>query len=239
MVIPVLDEAGNVTELIQRIKNSVQDAQIIFVDDGSNDGTRRIIEEEASKDQSITFVFNDHRLGHMGSYLQGIEAAKHDYIVIMDGDLQHPPEALPEFINAFQMNFKIVIGTRYVNGVFIGERTFGRSIISRIADIVLKVSVPQCRDISDPVSGFIGFTRDLVVPVSPEMTGNKLLPFLIVANPIAKIGYVPYKFGERKSGKSKIVSSGTSYIRNFLKEVRDIRRVGADYLSKMPYGRIK
>lgn len=234
MIIPVLNEAGNLKELIHRIKTVADDTEVIFVDDGSNDGTRQIIQSESSSNPMIKFVFNKKRLGHMGSYLLGIQKATSHNIVIMDGDLQHPPEALSDFLFALQKGFEIVIGTRFLNGRFIGNRKFLRGVISRIADLTLKIAVPICRHISDPVSGFIAFNREVTtIPVSPDMKGNKLLPFLLVANRNAKIGYVPYKFSERKSGESKIVSSGSSYVRHFLREVMDIREVAAEYASRM------
>lgn len=231
VIVPVLNESGNMKELIHRIGSSVPDAEIIFVDDGSDDGTKQMLKSAAEVVHNLTYVFNDSRLGHMGSYLKGIERATSDKIVIMDADLQHPPEALPDFVYAFQKGFDIVIGTRFVNGRFVGKRSLSRGAISRGADLILRIVVPQCRHVGDPVSGFVGFTKGIAVPVTPEMKGNKLLPFLLVANRDAKIGYVPYRFSERKSGKSKIVSSGTSYIRNFLREVMDIRRVSTQQMS--------
>lgn len=226
---PVLNEAGNIEEFTRRVLSSVGDTEIIFVDDGSADGTRDIIETLSKDNSDLKYVFNGSRLGHMGSYLAGIEMTTSDSIIIMDGDLQHPPEVLPDFIDAFQRNFDIIIGTRYLHGRFIGNRKRTRGLISRSAELILKTTVPPCRKISDPVSGFIGFKRNLIIPVNSEMKGNKLLPFLLVANREARIGYVPYRFSERVNGESKIVSGGTAYIRNFLGEVRDIRRVSAEY----------
>ena len=139
---------------------------------------------------------------------------------------------LPDFLFAFERGFNLVIGTRYVNYSFIGKRSVVRGLISRTADLILKLTVPECRSISDPVSGFIGFKRKLNIPVTPEMKGNKLLPFLLVSNWNLKIAYAPYRFHERVSGKSKIVSGGTSFIWKFLREVLDIRAV-----SKKKYNR--
>ena len=229
VIIPVLNEVGNIEELTRRIIERTEDSEIIFVDDGSDDGTRSLIQNIVSSNTQIKYIFNESRLGHMGSYLEGISKAKSDNIVIMDGDLQHPPEILPDFLFAFERGYNLVIGTRYVNHSFIGKRSLVRGLISRTADLILKLTVPQCRNISDPISGFIGFNRNLNIPVTPEMKGNKLLPFLLVSNWNLKIAYAPYRFRERVSGKSKIVSGGTSFIRKFLHEVRDIRAVAAKY----------
>lgn len=229
IIIPILNEAGNIPELFHRAKKVPINFEIIFVDDGSSDGTVSILEELSANEENVTCIFNKTRLGHMGSYLKGISKANSDNIVIMDGDLQHPPETLPDFLFAFDRGYNLVIGTRYVNHSFIGKRGMLRGLISRTADLILKMSIPQCRQISDPVSGFIGFNRNLNIPVTPEMKGNKLLPFLLVSNWNLKIAYAPYRFHERVSGKSKIVSGGTSYIWKFLREVRDIRAVSTKY----------
>ena len=229
VIIPVLNEVGNIDELSRRIMKYIRDSELIFVDDGSDDGTRSLIQNIASSNTQIKYIFNENRLGHMGSYLEGISRANSDNIVIMDGDLQHPPEILPDFLFAFERGFNLVIGTRYVNHSFIGNRKIVRGLISRTADLILKLTVPQCRKISDPISGFIGFKRNLNIPITPEMKGNKLLPFLLVSNWSLKIAYAPYRFHERVSGKSKIVSGGTSFIWKFLREVRDIRAVSKKY----------
>ena len=229
VIVPILNEAGNLEELIGRIRKSTDNVQMIFVDDGSGDGSREILAEMSANSQDITNVFNDKRLGHMGSYLEGLKVAESQNIVIMDGDLQHPPEALPEFLFAMQRGYNIVIGTRYLAHRFIGHRKISRGIISRGAEFILKIAVQPCRGISDPVSGFIGFNRDIVIPVNYNMKGNKLLPFLIVANEGAKIGYVPFKFQEREKGESKIVSGGTGFIWNFLEEVKDILKIASQY----------
>lgn len=230
VIVPILNEAGNLEELVRRIRKSTDNIQMIFVDDGSRDGTKEILANLSANSQDITNVFNDKRLGHMGSYLEGLKVAESQNVVIMDGDLQHPPEVLPDFLYALQHNYGLVIGTRYLAHRFIGHRKISRGIISRGAEFILKIAVQPCRGISDPVSGFIGFRRDLVIPVNYNMKGNKLLPFLLVANKGVKVGYVPFKFQEREKGESKIVSGGTKFIWNFLEEVKDIRKIASQYV---------
>lgn len=229
IIIPILNESENIEELVKRILKSTDNVQVIFVDDGSNDGTRHILKQICVHNEKIDYVFNEKRLGHMGSYLIGISKAKSQNIVIMDGDLQHPPEVLPDFQYAMQRGYNIVIGTRYLAHKFIGRRKLSRGIISHIAEYILKITVPPCRGISDPISGFVGFNRNLVIPINKSMKGNKLLPFLIVANERARIGYVPYNFHERENGQSKIVSGSNKYICNFLEEIKDIRKIASHY----------
>lgn len=117
--------------------------------------------------------------GTWGPYLKGISMADSQNIVIMDGDLHHPPEVLPDFTHAFQRGFDIIVGTRYLNGRYMGDRKRRRGLISRCAECILKVAVAPSRRIGDPLSGFIGFKKVITIPVQAEMKGNKLLHFCL------------------------------------------------------------
>ncbi len=224
VVIPVLNEVGNLPVLTGELKKFIGDGQVIFVDDGSTDGTRDEIKKLSETDQRFGFIFTKERLGHMGSYLSGIQETRNDFIAIMDGDLQHPADKLPEILNLLKNGSDLVVATRYAGNKLIGNRHKVRGIISRGAEFLIRALVKECRPVSDPLSGFIGFRKGLNVPVNPEMKGNKLLPFLIVGNPGLRISYVSYGFKERVSGESKIVNSSSIYIVRFIKEIFEIRK---------------
>ncbi len=233
VIIPVLNESENIPLLANRLLLPVDGLEFIFVDDGSTDGSREIIEKLEIKDDRITGIFNARRMGHMGSYLIGIEHASSENIAIMDGDLQHPPEKLTSISEMLVNGYDIVICSRYKGKKFIGDRDKIRGIISRGAELLLKVMVKECRGISDPISGFIGFKKSLEIPVTQNMRGNKLLPFLIIANRDAKIGYVHYNFSERTAGTSKIVSTGNNFVLKYISEVSEIRKVKKRLLNKI------
>ena len=228
VIIPILDEKENLTILSERLAQLSIDGQFIFVDDGSKDGSRETISDLSKKDKRFIGILNENRIGHMGSYLKGLEVATAHHIVIMDGDMQHPPESLPKIQSLLSAGYDLVVGSRYNGRIFIGNRDKKRGLISRGAEFFLKLMVKECRGLSDPVSGFIGFRKSLRIPVTSVMRGNKLLPFLIVANPKIKVGYVLYQFSERTVGKSKIVGSGNHFIRNYMMEVAEIRKVRRD-----------
>lgn len=232
VTIPILNEVENIGTFIDRVKHLLNDFEFIFVDDGSVDGTKELLRESIEKDHRIKAIFNEKRLGHMGSYLMGFNAAESELLAIMDGDLQHPPEKLVEMSEKLNSGSDIVVGTRYHGNKFIGDRKLTRGILSRGAEIIMKTLVKECRGVSDPLSGFIGFRKGLELPVNSEMKGNKLLPFLIVSNPGAKIGYVEYQFTERTVGKSKIVGSGSHFVRKFMREVKEIRATKKTYAKK-------
>ena len=222
VIIPVLDESENLPILAKKLSSLSDGFEFIFVDDGSKDGSRDLINGLSRQDARFIGAFNERRMGHMGSYLVGIEHARSENIAIMDGDLQHPPEKLIPISEMLNDGYDIVICSRYQGNKFIGDRDKVRGIISRGAELLLKFLVRNCRSVSDPLSGYIGFHRSLTIPIRPEMKGNKLLPFLLVANQGAKVGYISYQFTERTLGKSKIVGSGSRFIQNYVREILQI-----------------
>ncbi len=229
VIIPVLNENENISKLVRRLVNSLGNSEFIFVDDGSKDGTIESIQVLSNTDKRIKGIFNNVKLGHMGSYLEGIKISVSENIVIMDGDLQHPPEVIPEMLRLLEEGNDVVIGSRYKNHKFLGNRDKKRGIISRGAEYILKTFVKECRGISDPISGFVAFKKHLKLPITPQMRGNKLLPFLIVTNPGIKVGYVNYKFTERSEGQSKIVGLNKRFIPNYIREVIDIKKTSNEY----------
>lgn len=232
IIIPLLNEIDSIDSLINRLQSIPANCEFIFVDDGSSDGTREEIILYANIDKRIKCVFNQNRLGHMGSYIEGLKNSLSNYIIIMDGDLQHPPEKIVEMLTLLESGFDIVIGSRYEKNKFIGERDKFRGVLSRGAEFSLKMFVRECRRLSDPVSGFIGFRKDLIIPINKNMKGNKLLPFLVVANRNTKITHINYAFRERKFGVSKIVNSSNNFLFKFLKEIIEIRKVRKSYRSR-------
>ena len=229
VIIPVLDESENLPILTKKLSSLSDGFEFIFVDDGSKDGSRELLKSLSIQDRRFTGIFNERRIGHMGSYLVGIEHAKYENITIMDGDLQHPPEKLIPISEMLSDGYDIVVCSRYDGKKFIGDRDKVRGIISRSAEILLKLLVSDCRAVSDPLSGYIGFHKNLTIPIKPEMKGNKLLPFLLVANQGAKVGYVNYQFTERSLGKSKIVGSGSRFMQNYVREILQIRSTSKLY----------
>ena len=116
IVIPVYNESETITELYRRLSGTLkklpQEHEIIFIDDGSTDATFRCIHELAEKDQVIRGISFSRNFGHQVAVSAGIEHAGGDAIIIMDGDLQDPPEIIPAFIEKFKQGFDVVYGVR-------------------------------------------------------------------------------------------------------------------------------
>lgn len=122
LVVPVLDEAENVPELARRIADALApldlEYELLFVDDGSTDGTDAAIQKlqahhaQHPQGARVRFLSLSRNFGHQAALFAGLEHAAGDAVITLDGDLQHPPEMLPAFIQQWRAGFEIVQGVR-------------------------------------------------------------------------------------------------------------------------------
>jgi len=116
IVIPIYNEAPNVTPLYQAVKKIItglpQKFELIFVDDGSSDDSVSRIKKLTKKDKAVRVVELARNFGKEIAVTAGIHAAHGDAAVIMDADLQHPPELLPQFINEWENGADVVVGVK-------------------------------------------------------------------------------------------------------------------------------
>jgi polyisoprenyl-phosphate glycosyltransferase len=116
VVIPMLNEERGLDALVARLK-PVLDATgltwtIVFIDDGSRDGTRDILKKLHAADPRVTAVAFSRNFGKEIAVAAGLSYARGDAVVLMDADLQHPPEIIPAFIARWREGYDIVYGQR-------------------------------------------------------------------------------------------------------------------------------
>jgi glycosyltransferase involved in cell wall biosynthesis len=113
VVVPVYNEEENIvpfyTELLLHVPD---DFELIWIDDGSTDNTWKKIDELANKDGRIRAISLSRNFGHQPALLAGIQLAKGELTLIMDGDLQHPPLLIPLLINEYRKGFDMVSARR-------------------------------------------------------------------------------------------------------------------------------
>ena len=224
IVLATFNERENLPQLLDRLEaTALPPFELLVVDDGSADGTREFLEQKARSNGRLRLFWHDGKQTTLRAQCQGISAARGRYLIIMDADLQHPPEVLPSMVDALSQGAAVVVGSRYAPGGSAGPRSRSRAAISRGAEWTAKALLPEARRVSDPVSGFFGFRRETFHPLPPEWRGYKLLLFLLVMSRGSSIAEVGYRFEPRASGASK-VTENTRFIRFFLTEVLLARR---------------
>ncbi|WP_238008493.1 glycosyltransferase [Dactylosporangium sp. AC04546] len=211
IVIPTRNESDNVEPVLSRLHAVLTDAavpaDILFVDD-SDDGTAETIRAAAVDDPDRIRVLHrphgERRGGLGGAVAAGIRTARTPWVIVMDGDLQHPPEALPAVVESASTGADVVVASRYRgSGDAGGLDGPVRRLVSRLSGHLTKAAFPlRLRSVSDPMSGFFAVRREAVDPeLRPD--GFKILLEIIVRSRIRRIAEVPYTFQPRLAGESK------------------------------------
>jgi glycosyltransferase involved in cell wall biosynthesis len=116
VVIPIFNEQENLPALRNRLAAAMEtcgeDWEVIFVDDGSRDESSQILLRFHEDDPRLKILTLSRNFGHQPAVTAGIHYAKGDCVVLIDGDLQDPPEVIPEMIRQWQQGFQVVVGER-------------------------------------------------------------------------------------------------------------------------------
>ncbi|MCX6223815.1 MAG: glycosyltransferase family 2 protein [Bacteroidia bacterium] len=146
LVIPLLNEAGNINELLIRLKNTLNNLgrswEIILVDDGSSDDTFQIIRQFAIEDPRIIGISLSRNFGQQIALIAGLNEACGNLIITLDADLQHPPELIPRLIEVQSEGFDIV-NTKRIEHLGTGKFKKWSSagfyaILNRLSDVKLE-----------------------------------------------------------------------------------------------------
>lgn len=116
IVIPVCNEKGNIPLMADALCNVMNtlhyDYSMTFVDDGSNDGTVETLKETAQLNNKVFYISLSRNFGHQNALKAGLDLSDADAVISMDGDLQHPPELIPELIKHWEDGNDIVYTIR-------------------------------------------------------------------------------------------------------------------------------
>jgi dolichol-phosphate mannosyltransferase len=213
VVIPILNEAGNIALLSQKIREVLSMAtpefEIIFVDGGSRDDTTKIAQEIGAR------VLLQSGPGFGQAILDGLSSARGEFIVTMDADFSHPPEFIPTMLKQLS-TADLIIASRYIKG---GGSKAGwlRSFISR--SLCFFFSYGLAIPVKDITSGFRVIKREIVSTINIRGREFEVEPEIVI-NAYAKgwrIKEVPFYYEPRRFGKSHISSKIFKLARGYLK----------------------
>lgn len=214
LVIPTLNERGSIELLLRNIEKAVcsltDEFEIILIDDGSTDGTVEYAQSLALSIPMHSIVRSERGLAT--AVLRGFSEAKGDILGVMDADLSHPPEKIPELVAALR-DADLSLGSRNISGGMVEEWPWYRKWASGFATSLVR---PLGVRVSDPMSGFFFLRRVVLENVECSPIGYKiLLEILVKAHP-SRIREVPYVFRNRNVGKSKM---GMGETMNYLRHI--------------------
>lgn len=211
VIVPTRNEVDNVAVLVRRLDIALGEtaAEILFVDDSNDQTPVRIQELAAASARPIRLSHRepDERAGGLGSaVVAGLRACTGEWAVVMDGDLQHPPEVVPALVAAGrQAAVDVVVASRYVNvGSAAGLGSVLRSAVSGGATRLAKTVFPRrLRTCTDPMSGFFAVRPARLDLDGLRPNGFKILLEILARSPRLRICEHPFTFGERHGGQSK------------------------------------
>ena len=208
VIVPTFNERDNVAELVARTAAALDgwDAEILFVDDSTDDTAVEIARVAADAPIPVRVLHRSENTGGLGgAVVVGLGAAAADVCIVMDGDLQHPPELLPALLARYaQGDADVVAASRYVGGGDTsGLGTAVRFGVSRVATWLTRAMFPiRLAHSTDPMTGFFLVDRARLDLSTLQPRGFKILLEILARNDM-RIAEVPMEFAERRHGTSK------------------------------------
>ena len=210
VVVPVLNERDNVVPLVDRLSATLAGLtwEVVFVDDGSTDGTRDAVAAIGRCDSRVRLLRRTGRRGLASAFIEGVECSLAPYIAALDGDLQHDETLLPRMLEVLKSEpVDAVIGSRYMAGGDLGEWSRQRASMSGLATRLSRAVLRT--DVTDPMSGFFMLPRTVFDCAAPRLSaiGFKiLLDVLSSLQQPPRVRELPYSFRNRVAGASKLDS---------------------------------
>jgi dolichol-phosphate mannosyltransferase len=210
VIVPTFNERDNVTTLFRRLEAALSGVnwEVIFVDDNSPDHTWDVVRGLARQDSRVRCIRRIGRRGLSGACIEGILASSAPCAAVIDADLQHDETQLPKMLELLQGDAAdLVVGSRYIAGgsadSFNKQRAGASALATGVAKRVLRVKV------ADPMSGFFMIRRDRFEQLAPQLStqGFKiLLDIVATSRGDLRVQEIPYTFGSRLHGESKLDS---------------------------------
>ncbi len=210
LIVPTYNERPNIEPLVKRAGNTLaaegEPYELIIVDDTSPDGTAGEVRRLQADRPWLKLLVREDERDLSTAVLAGWKMARGDFPGVMDGDVQHPPEILLRLLEAMRgARGEIIIASQNVEHGSVSDWKFRRRIISWTATLLAAVLLPaKIRRVKDPMSDFFLLRRSVVEWRALKPLGYKILLEVLARGNYAKAAEVPYTFGERARGGSKM-----------------------------------
>ena len=210
IILPTLNERGNLAPLVERIDRAIGSAaawEVIIVDDDSKDGTADEARAIALTDPRVRVIQRIGRRGLASAAIEGFCATAAPYVAVMDADHQHDPALLPGMLAALKSGeAEICVASRFAEGASTAEwaapererlSTYANAIARKITGV----------DLTDPMSGYFMLPSSAARALVPRLTGigfKILLDLLATSDTAMKVKEFPLNFAARREGESKL-----------------------------------
>jgi len=200
-VIPIFNEEKAVQAFYDELLGALSDIsiqpEIIFIDDGSVDSTWIILEKIQLQDDRVKLISLSRNFGHQAALLAGIEKSSGDCVITMDGDLEHPPEIIPQLIEKWQQGFEVVNTRRLISG---SQLPFFKKVSSAVFYKIFRFLAGL--DLEPGMADFRLLDRRVVIAL--QKVEEKALFLRGILQWIGfKQDIVNYQVGDRIAGSSK------------------------------------
>jgi dolichol-phosphate mannosyltransferase len=205
LIVPTYNERDNIVPLVEGINRALspRNYEILFIDDDSADGTAELASSLSAK-YPVRVIVRKDKKGLASAVVDGLSQASGDVIAVMDADLQHPPEVIPDLLAAIEKGADVAVGSRYVTGGGCQGWSLTRRVISKGAIFIAHLLLPATKKVNDPMSGFFAFRRDVVKDARLNPSGFKILMEILMMGKFNSVAEVPFTFVTRERGESKL-----------------------------------
>ncbi|TMA68264.1 MAG: glycosyltransferase [Deltaproteobacteria bacterium] len=174
ILIPTLNEADNIAPLLARtlavIENNGLAAEVLVVDGGSKDGTQDGVQQWTAG-HPVRLIQSDAKQGLAGDIIAAADSARGEFVVVLDADLSHPPEMIPQIVRPLlDGTYNMAVASRYARGGSMLDWPWSRWLVSRVATMLVTPLV----SVKDPLSGFFAVRREILLKRARGMSGFKI-----------------------------------------------------------------
>jgi dolichol-phosphate mannosyltransferase len=211
VIIPTYDERDNVRPIARGVVDVKPDADVLFVDANSPDGTGAILDAMTTEDSRIHVIHQASKQGLGRAYIEGFKWAlerHYEFIFEMDADFSHDPAEIPNFITA-ATQADLILGSRYIHGIRITNWPLRRLLLSMGGALYVRIITGM--PFSDPTGGFKCFRRRVLQSIDLDKIRSNGYSFQIEMTHTAwmngfTVAEIPITFVDRRAGYSKMSS---------------------------------